>query len=132
MTAKRGDLSYPPVERKGNGELYGLNPSMRRRVQALLRQCCNYDNGLCLMIGSPCVQGFSGSLCCRWFRWAVLEAPENGVLKAEILQDSEAVKKCAMCGQAFVPSSNRAVYCVKCSKIARKKRQRDYMRGKRG
>lgn len=122
---KRGDLSYPPVERKGSGELYSLNPSQRRRVQALLRQCCNYDNGLCLMIGSPCVQGFSGSLCCRWFRWAVLEAPENGVLKAEILQDGEAVKKCIVCGKPFVPKSNRATYCRACAKKVRHKKEAD-------
>lgn len=47
-----------------------------RRARRLVRECCNYDNGQCIMLdegdGCVCVQSISHSLLCRWFRVAVL------------------------------------------------------------
>ncbi len=49
-------------------------PAIRR----LVRQCCNFDNGYCLALdegeGCACVQSYSCSLLCKWFREAVLPA----------------------------------------------------------
>ena len=47
-----------------------------RRARRLVHECCNYDEGNCLLLddGEPCVcvQSISLSLMCRWFRVAVL------------------------------------------------------------
>lgn len=132
-THERADQTAPPVERKADGELYGLTAAQRRKVQALVQGCCNFSGGSCLMMEGPCAQAASSVVCCRWFRWAVLEAPENAALKAEIFQGSEAVKRCAICGKTFVPKSNRATYCRACAKKVRHKkeadRQKDLRRG---
>lgn len=45
--------------------------------------------------------------------WAVL--PQDKALEAEIFR-SASVKRCAECGAAFVPRSNRAKYCEACAK----------------
>ena len=46
-----------------------------RRARRLVRECCNYDNGQCMVLdegdGCVCVQSISHSLLCRWFRAAV-------------------------------------------------------------
>ena len=42
-----------------------------RRARRLVHECCNYDEGNCLLLddGEPCVcvQSISLSLMCRWF-----------------------------------------------------------------
>ena len=47
-----------------------------RRARRLVHECCNYDEGNCLLLddGEPCVcvQSISFSLMCHWFRVAVL------------------------------------------------------------
>ena len=47
-----------------------------RRARRLVRECCNYDNGQCMVLdegdGCVCVQSVSYSLLCRWFRAAVV------------------------------------------------------------
>lgn len=86
-------------------------------VRRLTRQCCNYDNGECLVLddgaGCPCVQGISYGLLCKWFRSAVL--PLDPVLASSLLGGP--IKRCACCGRAFVPGSNRAKYCPACGKV---------------
>ena len=129
---ERADQIASPVERKADGELYGLTAAQRRKVQTLVQDCCNFSGGSCLMMEGPCAQTSSGVICCRWFRGAVLEAPENAAHKSQIFQGSEAVKRCAICGKPFAPKSNRATYCRACAKKVRRERQRGYMREKRG
>ena len=55
-----------------------------RRARRLVHECCNYDEGNCLLLddGEPCVcvQSISFSLMCHWFRVAVL--PLDGELAA--------------------------------------------------
>ena len=83
-----------------------------RRARRLVHECCNYDEGNCLLLddGEPCVcvQSISFSLMCRWFRVAVL--PLDGELAAALLYRGSR-KRCAVCGAAFVPKSNRGKYC---------------------
>ena len=45
-----------------------------------------------------CPQTVSFSVCCKWFRWAVL--PLDGTLEAEIFRDKDS-KRCAVCGQSL-------------------------------
>ena len=77
-------------------------------ARRLVHECCNYDEGNCLLLddGEPCVcvQSISYSLMCRWFRVAVL--PLDGELAAALLYRGSR-KRCAVCGAAFVPKSNR-------------------------
>lgn len=108
----------PGIERTPGGGLPRMTPAQRRRANALIRKtCCNYDNGNCLLLddGEECVclQSISYSVCCKWFRWAVL--PQDKALEAEIFR-SASVKRCAECGAAFVPRSNRAKYCEACAR----------------
>ena len=84
-----------------------------RRARRLVHECCNYDGGgtaCCWTTGSlACaVQSISLSLMCRWFRVAVL--PLDGELAAALLYRGSR-KRCAVCGAAFVPKSNRGKYC---------------------
>ena len=59
-----------------------------------------------------CPQTVSFSVCCKWFRWAVL--PLVGSLEAEIYRGRD-LKRCAVCGGVFVPKSNRGKYCPGCA-----------------
>ena len=90
--------------------------SQYRRTRKLVRQCCNYESGNCLAIddGEECVcaQSISYSLLCRWFRAAVLPLDES--LEAALLRQKEQ-KRCTVCGQSFLPGSNRAKYCKICA-----------------
>ena len=85
-------------------------------ARRLVHECCNYDEGNCLLLddGEPCVcvQSISYSLMCRWFRVAVL--PLDGELAAALLYRGSR-KRCAVCGAAFVPKSNRGKYCPDCA-----------------
>jgi hypothetical protein len=115
----------PPIERKPDGSLYRMTPAQRKRANALIRrECCNYDGGNCLMLDdgeeTVCVQSISYSVNCKWFRRFVLLG--DAALEAEIFQ-SGGVKRCAVCGAAFVPKSNRAKYCGKCAKAVHRKQK---------
>lgn len=59
-----------------------------------------------------CPQSISHSVSCKWFRWAVL--PQDRALEADIF-NIDSLKRCAECGQSFVPKSNRAKYCESCA-----------------
>ena len=68
------------------------------------------------------MQSISYSLLCRWFKVAVL--PLDAALCAEITKGRDEIKRCAVCGAAFTPNSNRAKYCriVRCRCAGRKRR----------
>lgn len=124
----------PEIERGPGGFLPRLKPGQRKRANALIRKtCCNYENGNCLLLddGEECVcpQTISYSVCCKWFRCAVL--PQNKALEAEIFRCAS-VKRCAECGAAFVPRSNRAKYCEACAARVHKRQKNASDRKKRG
>ena len=95
-----------------------------RRARKLVRQCCNYDGGNCLTLDNGeeciCVQSISYSLLCRWFRAAVL--PLEVPLATALLHRKEH-KQCAVCGQPFLPGSNRAKYCKACATIVHRRQK---------
>ena len=114
---ERMSKKLPEIERTPGGGLPRMTPAQRKRANALIRKtCCNYNGGNCLLLddGEECVcpQTISYSVCCKWFRWAVL--PQDKALEAGIFR-SASVKRCAECGAAFVPRSNRAKYCPECA-----------------
>lgn len=106
----------PDIERGPDGSLPRMTPAQRKRANALIRKtCCNYDGGNCLLLDDgeshTCPQSISYSICCKWFRWAVL--PADAALEAGIIR--RGTKHCAECGAVFVPGSNRAKYCPACA-----------------
>ena len=83
--------------------------SQYRRARKLVHQCCNYDGGNCLALDDGeecvCVQSISYSLLCRW-----------------LLHQKEQ-KRCTVCGQPFLPGSNRAKYCKSCAAIVHRRQK---------
>ena len=107
----------PPLERRPDGSLYRMTPAQRKQAASLIRrECCCCEDGNCIALDDgdtcTCPQTVSFSVCCKWFRWAVL--PLDGTLEAEIFRDKD-LKRCAVCGGVFVPKSNRAKYCPGCA-----------------
>ena len=95
-----------------------------RGVRRLVHQCCNYQDGNCLLLddGEECIcpQSISYSLICRWFRLAVL--PLDGELCA-VLFPQRSMKICAECRRLFRPGSNRAKYCSDCASIVHRRQK---------
>ena len=107
-----------------------MNYPQYRKARKLTHECCNYCDGNCLLLDDGeecvCVQSISYALLCRWFRAAVL--PLDGALYAEIIQSRDSVKRCAVCGTAFTPKSNRAKYCPDCAVRMRRKQEAERQR----
>ena len=115
------NFKLPKIECGRGNALPHMTSAQRKRANALIRKtCCNYDDGNCLPLGGVCPQTISASVCCKWFRWAVL--PQDKSLEAEIFQSSS-VKRCDECGKAFVPGSNRARYCPACAPKVRRRQK---------
>ena len=78
----------PPLERRLDGSLYRMTPAQRKQAASLIRrECCCCEDGNCIALDDgdtcTCPQTISFSVCCKWFRWAVL--PLDGTLEAKIL-----------------------------------------------
>ena len=109
-----------------------LTPGQARSVRRLTRQCCNNDNGNCLLLddGDPCVcpQTISYSLICKHFRRGVL--PLEPELEDAILRP-KGTRHCKVCGAYFVAGSGRAKYCVECSAKVHRQQKAAHARKKR-
>lgn len=110
-----------------------LTPPQSRKVNILVRrECCNYDNGHCILLddGEECVcpQFISYSLLCKWFRIAVL--PLDKLLYAELFQ-SEDKRRCTVRGASFAFKSNSVKYCPDCRKRITRRQAAERMRKKR-
>jgi len=97
-----------------------MNYARYRKMRKLLHECCNLDNGCCLILDSVCAQSISYTLLCNWFREALL--PLDKELADNLLHKS-ALKSCIICGKRFLPNSNRAKYCPICSVLERRCRE---------
>ena len=73
-----------------------------RRARPLVHECCNYDEGNCLLL-------------------------DDGELAAAILYRGSR-KRCAVCGAAFVPKSNRGKYCPDCAAKVRRRKEAERQR----
>ena len=123
----------PPLERRPDGSLYRMTPAQRKQAASLIRrECCCCEGGNCIVLDDgdthTCPQTISFSVCCKWFRWAVL--PLDGTLEAEIFRDKE-LKRCAVCGRVFVPKSNRAKYCPDCAARVHRRQKTESERKRR-
>ena len=123
----------PPLERRPDGSLYRMTPAQRKQANALIRrECCCYEDGNCMFLDDgdtcTCPQTVSFSVCCKWFRWAVL--PLDKTLEAEIFRDKD-LKRCAVCGGVFVPKSNRAKYCPGCAARVHRRQKTESERKRR-
>ena len=123
----------PPLERRPDGSLYRMTPAQRKQAASLIRRecsCCEDGNCIVLDDGDTCTcpQTVSFSVCCKWFRWAVL--PLDGTLEAEIFRDKD-LKRCAVCGGVFVPKSNRAKYCPGCAARVHRRQKTESERKRR-
>ena len=123
----------PPLECRPDGSLYRMTPAQRKRASALIRrECCCCEDGNCIALDDgdtcTCPQTVSFSVCCKWFRWAVL--PLDGTLEAEIFRDKD-LKRCAVCGGVFVPKSNRAKYCPDCAARVHRRQKTESERKRR-
>ncbi|TDA20836.1 hypothetical protein E1963_14540 [Extibacter muris] len=90
------------------------------------------ENGNCIALNNwdtyTCPQMISFSVCCKWFRWAVL--PLAGTLEAEIYQGRD-LKRCAVCGSVFVPKSNHEKYCPDCAARVHRRQETESERKRR-
>lgn len=123
----------PPLERKTDDSPYCMNPAQRKRANSLIRrECCNCDSGNCLALDDgdtcSCPQMITFSVCCKWFRWAVL--PLDRTLEAEIYRDC-ALKRCSVCGKPYVPKSNRGKYCPNCAARVHRRQKTESERKRR-
>lgn len=102
-----------------------------RRARKLVHECCNYDHGNCLMLargdGCICVQSISYSLLCKWFVLAVL--PLDQEMHKTILFKRRS-KRCVICGNGFIPGSNRAIYCPDCAVKTRRRKEAERQRNR--
>lgn len=110
------------------------DPKLKKTCMAFAKaECANNYDGNCCPQDTQC---FAFSLeCgfCTWFLNAVL--PLNPALQAAVqTRMAEAPvadgKTCTVCGEQFIPGSNRQRYCPKCGKEAARvkhaKRSREY------
>jgi len=110
-----------------------MTEAQARRAHKLAKErCCNCYDGFCILLDTPCPQCITRSLICKWFRQAVL--PADVPLYVELTGDRGRAKACSSCGQAFVPTGSRSIYCPICAArikrekaAARKRKQRLYV-----
>ncbi len=123
--------NLPPTERKRDGTLPQMTPGQRIRANALIRNiCCNYYEGVCILLDRACVQSISYTVLCKFFRHVLLEGKAGQALKAELFRD-ETTKRCAVCGSAYQSKSNNAKYCGNCAKDVQRKQKAAHIRRKR-
>ena len=123
----------PPIERGPNDSLPRMTDKQRREAVRLIQSLCSYnDNRNCLYLDRgeevTCPQSISYSVCCKWFRRAVL--PQDKPLEAEIFS-GDSVKRCAVCGKPFVPKSNRGKYCPGCAASVHRRQKAESERKRR-
>ena len=106
------------------GNIPIMTPDQLLEARKLIRnQCCNYDNGNCIVLDDgeecPCVQWWSYSVLCKWFRFAVL--PSDWSLCSAVHSDGYP-KRCVICGKNIYSTSRRIKYCPDCAKKERRKK----------
>ena len=76
-----------------------------------------------------CPQTISFSVCCKWFRWAVL--PLDGTLEAEIFRDKD-LKRCSVCGRLSSHAPTGGKYCPDCAARVHRRQEKQKVNGKGG
>lgn len=129
---KKKIWTQQPIERQPGGALLRPTPKQARCIRKLIKKCCNYADGNCLLLDDGeeqvCPQSISYSLNCRYFRHAVL--PGNPKLENEILRPRGS-RRCQICGSYFIAGSGRAKYCADCAASVHRKQKAAYARKRR-
>lgn len=107
-----------------------LTPKQSRSVNALVRrECCNYDNGDCILLNCVCPQTITYShIICKWFKTAVL--PLDKKLYIELMKPKN-TRVCAVCGENFIKKANKEKYCGQCRLMVRRRKKAEYERNTR-
>lgn len=107
-----------------------LTPKQSRSVNALVRrECCNYDNGDCILLDCVCPQTITYShIICKWFKTAVL--PLDKALYIELMKPKN-TRVCAACGKGFIKKANKEKYCGQCRLMVRRRKKAEYERNRR-
>ena len=116
-----------------------MSRELTRREKSAIRAlvtkwCANYDPEYgCLPLDCPCYmlgKCWTGAYC-RYFEAAVL--PLDPALAASLTGPGAGpeLRKCPVCGRAFVPAGKQAYCSGACAESARRGRQRGYMRKRR-
>ena len=111
-----------------------LTPQQSRRINALIRrECCNYDNGYCILLddGEPCIcpQIITYShIICKWCKTAVLPLDKELYIQ---LAKPKHTRICAVCGKGYISKGRNAKYCDKCRAYIRKNKNAEYKRKSR-
>ena len=119
-----------PIEHLPDGTLFRLTPGQVRSVRKLVKRCCNFLDGECLLLDGTCPQFISRSLICRWFRRAVLT--QQPKLEQSILSPKK-LRRCEVCGTGILARSGRAKYCLECAaKVHRQQKAKSARRRRSG
>ena len=114
-----------------------LTRAERAAIKKLVKDlCANYDNEYgCLLLDDNCYMfygvAYTNTGMCKYFRNAVL--PTDPALES-VLTSGAAVemRPCGICGSEF-PADGKKSYCSDaCARVAQRKRNREFMRNKRG
>ena len=111
----------------GASEIPHMTYQQYRTARRLVRECCNYDCGNCLLLdnGEECVcpQSITYSLICKWFRAAVL--PLDAGLCAALFPPPAVRRRCCReCGRPFAPPRHNTLYCSACAAERTKRSKR--------
>lgn len=112
-----------------------LTRAERAAIRRLVKRwCANYDPEYgCLPLDCECYmlnKWWTGAYC-RYFREAVLPlAPELARALSGPGHKAE-LRACAVCGRLFPRQGKRAFCSDACKEVAKRKRQREYMRRQR-
>ena len=90
-----------PIERLPDGTLFRLTPGQLRSVRKLVKRCCNFLDGDCLLLDDVCPQHISRSLLCRWFRRPCCPSSQSWNRPFSAPRNSAAAKSAA---RAFSPA----------------------------
>ena len=101
-----------------------------RTARRLVRECCNYDCGNCLLLdnGEECVcpQSITYSL----IRAAVLPL-DAGLCAALFPAPAVRRRRCRECGRPFAPSKHNTLYCSTCAAERAKRSKRAWAKKNR-
>ena len=127
---------FPPIERNADGSLIHLFLKDWWAVKRLIREhCCHLDpDGNCLLLddGEPvaCPQIHSRSVCCSFLRFVLMKIVSARALEMNVFH-GDVLRRCARCGQPFIPGGNRAKYCAECKAIVQREQKAEYAKKRR-
>ena len=105
-----------------------------RTARRLVRECCNYDCGNCLLLddGEECIcpQSITYSLTCKWFRAAVLPL-DAGLCAALFPPPTARRRRGREGGRLFAPPRHNTLYCSTCAVERVKRSKRTWARKNR-